>query len=109
MKIENAQEGSVFTLRPRGALAGAEAEALKGHFEQLTAQGPAQVVLDCSGVRFVDSRGLEVLVEMAEHLIREGRSLKLSGVNPTLKEVLDLTELAPLFQLVDVPEAKTCV
>ncbi len=55
-------------------------------------------MVDAAGVPFVDSRGLEVLVESAGDLSQSGRSLKLCGVGDTLREVLDLTGLDSLFE-----------
>ena len=55
------------------------------------------VVVDLNAVPFVDSRGLEVLVEANDVLAEGGRSLKLCGVNETIREVLDLTGLAQRF------------
>jgi hypothetical protein len=37
-------------------------------------------------------------MEAAEQFIRAGQTLKLTGAKPTLREVLDLTELSALFE-----------
>ncbi len=42
---------------------------------------------------FIDSRGLEILLEVNEELHRAGRALKLCGLNDVLREVLDLTDV----------------
>ena len=55
-------------------------------------------VLDASALAYADSKGLETLVEVQEELARAGQSLKLCGLNETLREILDLTELAPRFE-----------
>ena len=47
----------------------------------------------------VDSRGLETLVEVTEEMSDRGQVLKLCGANKTVREVLELTELAALFDL----------
>ena len=98
MEIENTNRGKSLVVCPRGLLAGADAESLRTHLGELAGSGNAEVVLDCSKLRFVDSRGLEVLVEAAEQFIRSGQTLKLAGAKATLQEVLDLTELASLFE-----------
>jgi len=99
MKTQNTAVPSVPVLRPRQLLAGADADTLATQIIELAHKGSVDVVLDCTSVGFIDSHGLEVLVDAAERLIRDGRTLKLAGLNPTLREVLDLTELASLFEL----------
>lgn len=69
---------------------GRVAEAIRGNL--------GRVVLDLSTVPFVDSKGLEVLVELTEDLGQSGQSLRLCGVNKTVREVLDLTELTNAFE-----------
>jgi anti-anti-sigma factor len=98
METQNVRQGGFFAIRPQGLLSGEDATSLGRHLSELAADGKSDVVIDCSGLRFVDSRGLEVLVDAAEEFIRAGRALKLSGVKPAFREVLDLTDLAPLFE-----------
>ena len=98
MRIESTRQGDVVILRPRGLLAGTDAEELKASLAKAMDETPAQIVLDASGILFADSRGLEVLVEAAERMIQRGLTLKLAGANAILREVLELTELAPLFE-----------
>lgn len=98
MKIESTQQGDVVIVQPRGLLAGTDAEELKVSLAKAMDESPSQIVLDASGILFVDSRGLEVLAEAAERMIQRGLTLKLAGANATLGEVLELTELAPLFE-----------
>ena len=58
-----------------------------------------RVVIDASGIPYVDSRGLEVLVDLGETLAQSGQTLKLCLVNETLREVLDLTDVGSALEL----------
>lgn len=98
MKVDEQQHDGVKVLLPQGPLVGADADYLESHFVRVLNENHKAVVLDISGVPYVDSRGLEVLVEATERLIRSGRALKLCGVNDMLREVLDLTEVASMFE-----------
>jgi anti-anti-sigma factor len=104
MKIEITRNSDTVTLRPRGLLAGGDAEELHVQLCKVIAERPRQVVLDGSGIMLADSRGLEVLVDSAERLIQTGRTLALTGMNSTLREALELTGLASLFRFADGPE-----
>lgn len=84
--------------RPRGLLAAADADELGAFLAQAMDEGPHDIVVDVSGIQLVDSHGLEVLAEAAERMIQQGLILKLVGADATLTEILELTELAPLFE-----------
>ena len=55
-------------------------------------------VLDAVEIAFVDSRGLECLVEVNEQLMKGGQSLKVCGANETIREILELTDLSSVFE-----------
>ncbi len=88
-------------LGPDGALTQEDAEQFKDHLRHALSESSGRVVVDLSAVPFVDSRGLEVLVEANDVLGEGGRSLKLCGINETIREVLDLTGLALRFDHFD--------
>ena len=98
MEIEQQRQGAVTVLRPKGPLVADDAEEFKTHMTEAFSSSLGRFVVDASAVPFVDSRGLEVLVESAGDLWQSGRSLKLCGVGQTLRQVLDLTGLDSLFE-----------
>ena len=83
---------------PQGAILGADADQLGALLLEMAGEGAGNITLDMAGVPFVDSRGLEMLMETAEAAIRGGKVLCLAGANEILREVLRLTGLAPLFE-----------
>ena len=85
-------------VQPHGALLEADAEQVKSTLLQTASANLGRVVLDMEADPFVDSRGLEVLVEVSEELSEGGQVLKLCGANKTVREVLEITELAPHFE-----------
>lgn len=98
MKINERFEGDVTIIRPQGPITGSDAENFRAHLARLVAERPPRIILDATKVSFMDSLALEAIVETTEQLIRTGEALKLVGVNDMLHEVLELTELAPLFE-----------
>ncbi|GAB4189996.1 MAG: hypothetical protein Kow00105_04350 [Phycisphaeraceae bacterium] len=101
MEIKEQTQGAVTVLEPQGALTQDDAEQFMDRLMQVVAESAGRLVVDLSQVPFVDSRGLEVLVEANEQLNASGRALKLCAVNETIREVLDLTGLAPRFDHFD--------
>ena len=107
MKIEESLAGNVVVLKPHGPLARADAEQFKERLVGARREGRPLIVIDASGIPFVDSLGLQALVETTEEMVHAGGArLKLAGANETFREVMDLTEIAPLFEhFIDVESA----
>jgi len=98
MEIQENKHGAVAVLKPVGPVVHTDAEQLKDLLLQVQQRSLGRLVLDASAVPFIDSRGLEILLEVNEELHRAGRALKLCGLNDVLREVLDLTDLSSSFE-----------
>ncbi len=98
MKISEQRQGAVIVLKPDGALVDQDCALFKGRMNEAMNASLGRFVVDLSGVPFVDSKGLEALVELTEELGKSGQALRLCSVNKTIREVMDLTELTPLFE-----------
>ncbi len=98
MKCESMRQGNVLTLTPCGLLAGADVDDVQAVLGSAVTESSTEIIIDASGIIFVDSKGLEMLLEAAEHVIQNGKTLKVAGANANLREVLEITELAPLFR-----------
>ena len=78
-------------LRLDGALFFATAEALEDRVRELAEATPPDhaLVLDLEGVNFVDSQGSAKLTEIHELTQADGVELRLAGVKPQVRAVLD--------------------
>jgi stage II sporulation protein AA (anti-sigma F factor antagonist) len=101
MKIEEVKQGAVVVLRPVGPLVGESCLEMKAALSGVGGRTMGRYVVDAGGVSFVDSGGLETLLEASEALIRGGRVLKLCGANETVREAIELTGLAESFEHYD--------
>ncbi len=98
MNLAEQQEGGVTVLRPIGAITGSDSDRLASRLAQLLAESPGRFVVDLAKVTLLDSQALEVLVDTTEKLIRSGKALILVGTNDVLREVLEITEVASIFE-----------
>jgi len=98
MEIQEERKGAVTVLRPVGPLTQADVEQFQGRLKEVRHQSLGRFVVDAAAVAFIDSRGLECLVDAHDELARSGQSLKVCGLNETLREVFNLTELSSLFE-----------
>jgi anti-sigma B factor antagonist len=101
MRISEQRQGAITVLKPDGALTVVDADDFSAAVMRALTANLGRVVLDLSGVPFIDSRGLEVLLDLTEASSRGGRALKLCGSNKTLREVLELTDLVSQFEHFD--------
>lgn len=60
--------------------------------------GPDRIILDLSGVDFVDSSGLGAIVASLKQM-GAGRRLDLAGLTPTVEKVFRLTRMDTVFKL----------
>jgi anti-anti-sigma factor len=101
MEIIETQEGAVTVVKPSGPLVAQDADQCRSHLVGVIERSSGRLVLDASGIAYVDSKGLEVLAITGESLAQSGLSFKLAGVNETLREVFDLTGLGEAFEHFD--------
>src|SRR5262245_65317290 len=101
MKILEQKQGAVTVLKPSGPLVQSDAADFKTVATRVMGTSLGRFVVDLTAIGYVDSGGLETLVEVTEELGRSGQSLKLCGANKTVREVLNLTGVAALFEHFD--------
>jgi anti-sigma B factor antagonist len=98
MEVQEQRHGAVTVLRPVGPLLQDDAVKFRQRLGDVMTRSLGRFVLDASGVAYVDSEGLGVLVQAAEQLAEGGRAMRLCGATETLREVLDLTGVSDRFE-----------
>ena len=74
---------------------------LKDKVQSLIQQGQKNILLDLSGVSYVDSAGLGELVQAYATTKNRGGALKLLSVTKRLKDLLVVTKLLTVFDTYD--------
>lgn len=98
MEVQEQRHGAVTVIKPVGPLLQDDATKFRQRLGDVMTRSLGRFVLDASSVAYVDSQGLEVLVQAAEQLSEGGRAMRLSGATETLREVLDLTGVSDRFE-----------
>jgi anti-sigma B factor antagonist len=98
MEIQEQRQGAVTVLKPCGPLIMGDATEFGQRLGEVVTRSLGRLVVDASGVAYVDSTGLETLVAATEEMAAGGRALRLCGANETVREVLDLTGLSDRFE-----------
>ena len=81
------------TLSPDKPLLEENLSTLQAELDALVASGRLRVVLDLGSVQFIDSRGMEFLVDAARKLRSVGGRFKLANPNPLCSEILSATRV----------------
>lgn len=76
----------------------------KDRFRALAGDRPGPVVLDLSGVTFLDSSGLGAVVA-AQKLLGQSRSLELAALQSAVAKVMQLTRMDTIFAIHDSVDA----
>ncbi|MBS1849738.1 MAG: STAS domain-containing protein [Acidobacteria bacterium] len=79
---------------------GEESTALRGTLKDLLTS-TRQIVLNLSGVSYIDSGGLGMLVGAYSSARSAGADIKLAGLGQRLRDVLQITKLVTVFEVYD--------
>ncbi len=82
-------------------LAGGDGPFLRQKVKDLADAGTKRMVLDFSGVPYIDSTGLGFLVGSRVTAQNVGMSMVLAGVNAHVKRILDSVKLSQFFVMAD--------
>jgi anti-sigma B factor antagonist len=89
-------------LKVTGRIDSETSPELEKAIAKLNKKGQYSIVMDLSGVDFVSSAGLRVLVTARKKSRRYNRGdVRLSGLSPRLKDAFDLVGFDLLFQIFD--------
>jgi anti-sigma B factor antagonist len=103
--IEGAANGGLAAVAVRGELDIRSAPDLRAWLTKVLDEGAHQLVVDLSGVEFMDSSGLGVLVGAHKRLARIGGRLRVVGVSPPVARLLSVTGLSRVFDVRDATGA----
>jgi anti-anti-sigma factor len=98
--------GSRLVLSPQESLyGGGAAEAFERHLQQLFRSGYRNLVVDLSGVPSMDSAGVRALVRGHTSAQRVAGSLRIAGLSPAVRQMVELSRLAGVLEIYDSVEA----
>jgi len=81
-----------------GKLTSFESGALRNSIAQLLKEGRKQILLNLSGLAYLDSSGIGDLVHTYMSVIKSGGEMKVVGLTDKVEEILKITQLYQVFQ-----------
>jgi anti-sigma B factor antagonist len=86
-------------IRVRGEIHVSTAAQFAQHLSDVVESGKTAIVLDMTGVEFIDSTGLSVLLNALRRVTRQQGTLALAVSNPTVLRLFEITRLDSTFDL----------
>lgn len=96
--ITEQRHGAVAVIKPDGPCIQEQAQSLSEAALPKVRPMMGRLVIDLSASAYVDSLGLETLLDLSEAMESCGQTLRLAGVSATVREVMDLTGLTNRFE-----------
>ena len=93
IEFEVEEKDGAAVVRPVGRLDMVAAPQFRGVVDEAVGKGLHQVVIDCSGIEFLDSSGLGAVVAGLKRARQAGGDLRIANVSGQALMVLELTTL----------------
>jgi len=81
----------------KGRLTSFESKAFRDMVHDLVTQGQTNIVLNLSGLDYLDSSGIGELVRNYMTVVKKGGAMKVVGLAPKVEEILKITQLYQVF------------
>ena len=102
LNIRERQAGDVTILDLEGKITiGEGSVGLRNAIRRLMQEGKKKILLNLSGVSYVDSSGIGELVSSYTTIGREGGQLKLLNLTQKIRDLLTITKLLTVFDTYD--------
>jgi len=105
MKIDFQKEASgVVTARFDGSLDYQASAQLRGGLNQFLQETPPRILMDLTGVTYVDSSGIAFFVELSQKVKAAGGKMVFAGLNDSVRSVFELAKLHLFFTIAPTRE-----
>jgi anti-sigma B factor antagonist len=110
MKVEITTEkiGVGFMMLLKGDVDMNTSPEVRSNLGEVFKQGGAKALLvNLSGVRYMDSSGIATLVEAMQNCMKQGMRLRLVELSPSVRDVFELARLSSVFEIFPSVNAAT--
>jgi anti-sigma B factor antagonist len=101
------QSAQVSLIDLNGRLTFFEVGILRENITRLVREGRKQIVLNLSGLQYLDSSGIGELARMYVMVVKNGGEMKVIGLTPKIEEILKVTHLSQVFP--EFPDEQTAL
>ncbi len=105
MQINEMRQQGAVVVSPVGRIDSTTSPALDAHLQGLAKAGDHVIVMDLSGVDYISSAGLRVMLTLAKRTKESRGRLALAGLGDSVRQVFELAGFLPLFAVEATNEA----
>jgi anti-sigma B factor antagonist len=110
MKIQLTNQGDIHVLELSGELDYHSSPELREKLTELTVKQAPKILVNLSGVDYMDSSGIATFVEAFQKAKRYQGRLILAALTPTVRGVFEIAKLDSIFEITStVAEAEKCL
>ena len=91
------QADGVSLVEVTGKLTSFESKAFHDMIHSLLVEGHTNIVLNLTGLEYLDSSGIGELVRNYMSVVKKGGAMKVVGLAPRVEEILKVTQLYQVF------------
>jgi len=95
--IKIREAGAVTLLDVSGRLTSFETGALRDSISRLLKQGRKDIVLNLSGLQYLDSSGIGELARVYVSVVKQSGQMKVIGLTAKVEEIFKVTQLYQVF------------
>ncbi|HVJ68312.1 MAG TPA: STAS domain-containing protein [Caulifigura sp.] len=99
--VTHSRQGAVDVLSLDAALQEENCDGLRTAAEECVKRGQPRLIIDLGSVAFIDSAGLEVLLDINDRCLERGGACKLSTPNALCIDILNATGVGQELEIVD--------
>ncbi len=99
MEVENERVGDVQVVTAHGRLDGIYSSAFANRVGEMISGPNPKILIDFADIDFVTSAGLRAVLVLMKKAKASGGVFALCGVNPQVREVIDISGFAEIFSI----------
>lgn len=107
LHVDADREPDATIVRLKGEVDLRTSPQLRGAFLDLLDEKPARIILDLTGVSYIDSSGVGTIVELKRRAAKTGSTIVLVGLQPRVQSLFEITKLDKFFRITqNIDEAR---
>jgi anti-anti-sigma factor len=99
MNVTTEQRSGVEIMAVQGRIDSTTSPVLEAELLKWVGSAATRYVIDLSGVNFMSSAALRVLLSMAKRTSRSGKTIVLAGPTPEVQDILNIANFTAVFQI----------
>lgn len=96
---EITQQTEAILIHLQGEIDGFAEDGLKAAYAEASRQANSPVILDFSGVNYINSTGIALIIELMAEARKTHRSISTFGLSPHYREIFEITRLADFMRI----------